>query len=198
MLRTHNIDKAITIFVLIAFNRLNQSPHTRFIAIDLHVVVPDLESDSSALSTPTSRSISNHDSLHSFMFSASNDSSSSAINSSASDSSTARSKKKESARAIDLHQRKQRSQRRPRQYNKHAPKQIQDNKFNCNHKRHVIEHVPVLRLLAIQPYANTLIPIRILRPLCSLFLSISSVSEETKNPNCPFFLNQSQISTNYL
>ena len=94
MLRTHNIDKAITIFVLIAFNRLNQSAHTRFIAIDLHVVVPDLESDSSALSTPTSRSISNHDSLHSFMFSASNDSSSSAINSSASDSSTTRSKKK--------------------------------------------------------------------------------------------------------
>ena len=90
----------ITILVLIAFNRLNQSAHTRSIAMNLRVVAPDLESDSSALlsSNPTSRSISNHDSLHS---SSSNESSSedsstsvstssSAINS-ASDSSTARS-----------------------------------------------------------------------------------------------------------
>ena len=57
----------ITTLVPIAFNRLNQSAHTRSIAMNLRVVAPDSESDSSALlsSNPTSRSISNHDSIHS-------------------------------------------------------------------------------------------------------------------------------------
>ena len=57
----------ISTLVPIAFNRLNQSAHTRSIAMNLRVVAPDSESDSSALlsSNPTSRSISNHDSIHS-------------------------------------------------------------------------------------------------------------------------------------